>query len=90
MLGRVQLGSGSKSFHKGDVLSDKFLVECKTTDKASMSVKLEWLVKILEEATDKGRIAALQIDIGGRSYWLFNDADIEVNVDGSINIGDKS
>lgn len=44
--------SGSTAFNKGDVKSNKFLVECKTslTEKKSVSIKHEWIQKIKEES----------------------------------------
>ena len=49
--GRVQPNSGATPFLKGDVISDNWLIECKTqlTSKNSMSIKREWLEKLEEE-----------------------------------------
>ena len=49
--GRVQPNSGATPFLKGDVVSDNWLIECKTqlTSKSSMSIKKEWLEKLEEE-----------------------------------------
>ena len=41
-------GSGSGNF-KGDVQSPVFKIECKSTEKDSISVKLAWLQKIENE-----------------------------------------
>ncbi len=60
--GKVQRGSGSKAFHKGDVKSAELLVESKRTDKESLGIKKEWLVKISQEAAAYGRIPALSIE----------------------------
>lgn len=59
--GKVTPGSGNKPMHKGDVKSDSFMVECKMTKNESMSLKLEWLTKISEEATCRDRIPAMHI-----------------------------
>lgn len=60
--GKVQRGSGSKDFHKGDVKSQDLLIEAKRTDKDSMSVKKSWLVKIFRESMTYGKIPALSIE----------------------------
>ena len=45
---KVQTSSGSSAFLKGDLYSDKCLIECKTatTEKKSFSIKKEWLEKL--------------------------------------------
>ena len=50
--GKVVVNSGATPFKKGDVETDSWLIECKTTMsvKESMSVKAEWLRGIKEEA----------------------------------------
>ncbi len=53
--------SGSDYRAKADVKSDKFLIEAKMTEKASLSVKAEWLEKITMEAMAQGRLPALSI-----------------------------
>ena len=52
LRGRVQANSGATMFQKGDVLCSKFLIECKTAtkEKASMSIKADWIDKLKEEA----------------------------------------
>lgn len=60
--GKRQKGSGSKPFHKGDVKSFEILAECKRTDKDSLSVKKDWLIKIHAEAVSYNRIPALSIE----------------------------
>lgn len=74
MGGRTQPGSGSKDHAKGDVLQaareaafrpDRFLIECKQTEKASMSIKGSWLAKITREAAAVGREPMLEFEIQG-------------------------
>jgi len=48
--GRVQKGSGSVTFHKGDVRSAELLTECKRTDGETIRVDKKWLIKISREA----------------------------------------
>lgn len=52
LRGRVQPNSGATPFLPGDVLCSKFLIECKTAtkEKASMSIKADWIDKLKEEA----------------------------------------
>jgi len=67
-------GSGSSDYSKGDVRdveavcggdSIEFLVECKQTIHASLSVKWEWLRKIMKEANEVQKEPALAIEIQG-------------------------
>lgn len=44
----------------------KFLIECKKTDKKSLSVKAEWLAKITREAQADGKEPCLVITIDGQ------------------------
>lgn len=50
--GKQTANSGATTFSKGDVITDKFLIECKTCveDKKSFSIKKEWIEKNREEA----------------------------------------
>lgn len=74
--GKRVSGSGASPYSKGDVRDVdavtedgeqmKFLIECKKTKCASLSVKWEWLTKISGEADDKGgHEPALAIEIQG-------------------------
>jgi Holliday junction resolvase len=58
-------GSGCSHFAKGDVRQDAFLIECKKTESASLSVKQSWLEKITAEAEAQGKFPALAIEIQG-------------------------
>lgn len=50
--GRQTANSGATAFSKGDVSTSDWLIECKTStsEKASFSIKREWLYKNKEEA----------------------------------------
>ena len=50
--GRRTANSGATAFSKGDVVTDKILIECKTTieDKKSFTIKKDWLDKNKQEA----------------------------------------
>jgi len=80
-------GSGSSMYSKADVRdvevvydeeyagSVKFLVECKQTSHASISVKWEWLRKISREATAVQKEPALAIEIQGGAEDPLCDRD---------------
>ena len=57
--GRQTPGSGSKDHSKGDIVLTQFLVENKTTNGESLSVKLSWLRKISAEAIGRTKEPAL-------------------------------
>ena len=55
--GKQTISSGSTPFSKGDVLTEKFTIECKTkTSHAdSISIKKEWITKQIQESTFMGK-----------------------------------
>lgn len=59
--GKRHKGSGSVHGHKSDASSEDFQIECKQTEKESISIKLEWLDKISREAFGRGRKPLLHI-----------------------------
>lgn len=63
--GRRQPGSGSSKYAKGDVKQHDFLIECKSTQHHSLSVKQAWLKKISHEALALQKEPALSIEIHG-------------------------
>ena len=75
--GRVQCGSGSTPFLKGDVVRDGWLIECKTKMKPSQahSIRKEWLDKAREQmfATRMSNYAVV-FDFGdeGRQYAIID------------------
>ena len=68
-------GSGCSPYAKGDVKLKAFLVECKKTEKASLSIKKSWLVKISREAVAIQREPALAIEIQGGPQDAVCDRD---------------
>lgn len=65
--GKQVSNSGATAFNKGDVTTDKFLIEAKTciTEKKSFSIKKEWLEKNKEEAFEMGKeYSALVFNFG--------------------------
>ena len=59
--GRTRPGSGAVEGAKGDIVLPDYLIENKSTEHASMSLKLGWLDKISREARECGKIPALSI-----------------------------
>lgn len=55
--GQTTSNSGATMWQKGDVLTDQFLIECKTktTKSSSISIKKEWLEKNTQEAAFMGK-----------------------------------
>ena len=65
--GRTTAASGAGR-NKGDIDIKRFKIEVKRTDKQSLAIKKEWLVKIDEEAYGVGKDPALIIEIGGEEW----------------------
>lgn len=61
LKGKRTPGSGSRPHSKGDVSSDAYLTECKSTEKLSLSIKLAWLEKITREACNVGKIPLVSL-----------------------------
>lgn len=59
--GHAHIGSGRLTGWKSDGSSDLYQIECKQTEKKSISLKLEWLEKITAEALPSGRIPILAL-----------------------------
>ncbi len=53
--------SGALEGAKGDMHRGTILMENKSTIKGSMSLKLDWLIKISQEALEKGQTPALAL-----------------------------
>lgn len=74
--GRQVANSGATTFNKGDVTTNKCLIECKTVTKPqkSFAVKREWLEKNQEEAFAMGKhYSAVAIDFGdGEQFYVIN------------------
>jgi len=63
-------GSGNLWHSKSDVKTDTFLVECKRTDKASYTIKLEELVKNMVEAMRAGKNPMVQVEFGKKRFAI--------------------
>lgn len=76
--GRVTPASGALWGAKGDVRQDKFLVECKTTEKDYYSLTDKVWNKIRSEAIRDGlRIPLMCIEIQGKSYAIIEKPMVE-------------
>lgn len=76
--GKQTANSGATPFYKGDVVTDNWLIECKTstTEKVSFSIKREWLDKNKEEAFAMNKdYNALCFDFGdnGKRYYVIDE-----------------
>lgn len=77
--GRRQANSGATPFAKGDVITDEWLIECKTKTKdcGSFTIKEEWLLKNEEEAFAMGKNnSALCFDFGpsgNKRYYIISE-----------------
>ena len=77
--GKQTANSGATAFQKGDVVSSRFLIECKTktTDSKSFTVQEEWLLKNEEEAFAMRKDnSALCFDFGpsaNKRYYIISE-----------------
>lgn len=77
--GKKVANSGATRFNKGDVSLPEFLIECKTTtatERASFSIKEEWLIKNKEEAFAMGKpysALAFQFRQKGENYYVVDE-----------------
>ena len=74
--GKKTANSGATPWVKGDVITDKFLIECKTatSQKQSFSIAKKWLTALPEEAFADGKEHwALAFDFGdGDEYYIID------------------
>lgn len=73
---RVMPGSGNTWHSKGDVKSPRYLVECKTTENKSYSLKVEELSKLVLQATLARRLPVMQVELGNGSKWAVIEWDL--------------
>lgn len=76
--GKQTSNSGATAFSKGDVRTDLFLIECKTstTQKKSVSIQKEWIDKNKEEAFAMGKLyQAIAFDFGdNKNYYIIDES----------------
>ena len=74
--GKVVANSGATKFNKGDVITERFLIECKTSteERTSFSIKKDWLEKNKKEAFESGlNYSALAFSFGdGKDYYIID------------------
>lgn len=80
--GRRVPGSGSGWAAKGDTTNAELLVECKRTDRQSISVKKSVLRKIAIEALRAGKVPVLELEISGDEYVVLRQRDFKGMVNG--------
>jgi len=73
--GKVTPNSGGTQFGGGDVLTDNFLIEAKTTTKEqkSFTIQKEWIDKAKEQAYEQNKpysTLAIAFDPGGPDFYL--------------------
>jgi len=74
--GRLTINSGATTeFDKADVESNSFLIECKTTDKKSFSLKKAIFDKVNKEAIFKNKIPLMEVEIGHDKFIIAKEDD---------------
>lgn len=82
--GKRTANSGATAFQKGDVQTDNFLIECKTStsQKKSFTIHEEWLLKLVEEAFAMGKnYHALCFDFGpdnNMRYYVITEREFNL------------
>ena len=76
--GKQVANSGATTFNKGDVTTNRFLIEAKTCTKPqkTFTVKKEWIEKNQEEAFAMGKpFSAIAIDFGENdNYYIISQS----------------
>ena len=78
--GRLTPNSGGTKFGGGDVVTDTFLIEAKTTtkEKTTFGIKKEWLKKAREQAFEQGKdkyALAFQFEPNGDNFYVITERD---------------
>ena len=76
--GKQQSNSGATAYNKGDVITDDWLIECKTTTKpkSSFSIKKEWIDKNFIERVEMLKpysAIAFQFEPDGTNYFVVDE-----------------
>jgi hypothetical protein len=81
--GRRTPGSGSGWRKRGDVETDRFLFECKSTEnKTQITIRHRDVLQVKQRAAASGRVPVLTFDIDGSRYHILADADFQELVGG--------
>ena len=78
LSGKVQPNSGGTKFSGGDVVTEYFLIEAKTStkDKKSFSIKKEWIQKAEEQAFEQNKkesVVAFNFGPNGENFFILNE-----------------
>lgn len=83
--GKLVSNSGASDFTAGDIVTDLFLLECKTKTTASKSFTLrkEWFDKNKEEAFEMGKpYSAVVVDFGdGENHYIISEKLFKILLD---------
>lgn len=76
--GKQTSNSGATPFYKGDVVTDHWLIECKTctSEKQSVSIKHSWIKKNSEETFAMGKsysAIAFNFCPDGENYYVIDE-----------------
>jgi len=88
--GKKVANSGATAFLKGDVTTDRVLIECKTctSEKKSFSIKREWLEKNKEEAFEMGKeysVLAFNFGENTPNYYILDEKTFKEFMEGLEN-----
>lgn len=88
--GRITANSGASRFNAGDVVTDDWLIECKTTTKPkeSFSIKKEWITKNERERMDLQKpysALVFQFEEDGQNYFVINEKNFKILLDSMKN-----
>ena len=77
--GKTTSNSGASKFNAGDILTNDFLIECKTTTKPkeSFSIKKDWILKNDLERMSLGKpysALAFQFAPDSPNYYVINES----------------
>lgn len=84
--GRTTANSGAARFNAGDVVTDDWLFECKTTTKPkqSFSIKKEWIEKNERERMDLQKpysALVFQFEENETNYFVVNEKTFKILLD---------
>lgn len=65
--GRAQPGSGNKPGKPGDTTDQHYMRECKATNGAGITIKSEWLEKLVSDAMSRGMTPLVELRLSGQS-----------------------
>lgn len=84
--GRTTSNSGAAKFNAGDVVTDDWLIECKTSmkPKESFSIKRDWIIKNERERMDLQKpysSLVFQFEPDGENYFIINEKIFKILLD---------